>query len=51
MNALSSSDPEEFEKLAGMSHLNGIPIRIEPVRGSGNGAERHTEELAAAPTG
>jgi anaerobic selenocysteine-containing dehydrogenase len=31
VNALASSDPEELERLAGMAHLNGIPIRIEPV--------------------
>ena len=51
VNALSSSEPEDLEKLAGMAHLNGIPIRIEPVRGSGNGAQRHTEQPAAAPAG
>jgi anaerobic selenocysteine-containing dehydrogenase len=31
VNALASSDPAELERLAGMAHLNGIPIRIEPV--------------------
>ncbi len=51
VNALSSSEPEDLEKLAGMSHLNGIPIRIEPVRGSGNGAARARKQPAPAPVG
>jgi len=51
VNALSSSEPEDLERLAGMAHLNGIPVRIEPVRGSGNGAERRREEPAAVPAG
>ena len=32
VNALASSDPADLERLAGMAHLNGIPIRLEPVR-------------------
>ncbi len=43
VNALASSDPEELERLAGMAHLNGIPIRIEPVA-----AQRERERPAAA---
>ena len=31
VNALASSEPEDLERLAGMAHLNGIPIRLEPV--------------------
>ncbi len=31
VNELSSSEPADLERLAGMAHLNGIPIRIEPV--------------------
>ncbi len=31
INALASSEPEDLEPLAGMAHLNGIPIRIERV--------------------
>ncbi|MEJ7875447.1 MAG: molybdopterin-dependent oxidoreductase [Solirubrobacterales bacterium] len=31
VNALASSDPADLERLAGMAHLNGIPIRLEPV--------------------
>lgn len=48
VNALSSSDPEELEKLAGMSHLNGIPIRIEPVSGDPVGARVDVD--VAAPS-
>ena len=29
INVLASSEPEDLEPLAGMAHLNGIPIRIE----------------------
>ena len=29
VNALSSSDPDDLERLAGMAHLNGIPVRLE----------------------
>ncbi len=32
VNLLASSDPDELERLAGMAFLNGIPIRLEPVR-------------------
>ena len=31
VNVLASSDPADLERLAGMAHLNGIPIRVEPV--------------------
>ena len=30
-NVLASSDPADLERLAGMAHLNGIAIRVEPV--------------------
>lgn len=40
VNALASSDPADLERLAGMAHLNGIPIRLEPVRADADaGAE------------
>jgi anaerobic selenocysteine-containing dehydrogenase len=29
VNQLASSDPESLERLAGMAHLNGIPVRLE----------------------
>ncbi len=31
VNLLTPSDPESLERLAGMAHLNGIPVRVEPV--------------------
>jgi anaerobic selenocysteine-containing dehydrogenase len=31
INVLMPSDPESLERLAGMAHLNGIPVRVEPV--------------------
>jgi anaerobic selenocysteine-containing dehydrogenase len=33
VNLLTSSDPAELETLAGMAHLNGVPIRLERVTG------------------
>jgi len=30
-NVLASSAPEDLERLAGMAHLNGIEVRIDPV--------------------
>jgi anaerobic selenocysteine-containing dehydrogenase len=29
VNLLAPSDPESLERLAGMAHLNGIPVRVE----------------------
>jgi anaerobic selenocysteine-containing dehydrogenase len=31
VNLLSSSDPDDLERLAGMAHLNGVPVRLEPA--------------------
>lgn len=31
VNLLSSSDPDDLERLAGMAHLNGIPVRLAPA--------------------
>jgi anaerobic selenocysteine-containing dehydrogenase len=31
VNLLSSSDPDDLERLAGMAFLNGIPVRLERV--------------------
>ncbi|HEX5955551.1 MAG TPA: molybdopterin dinucleotide binding domain-containing protein, partial [Solirubrobacterales bacterium] len=42
VNLLSSSDPEDLERLAGMAFLNGIPVRLEPV-----GARRVDEPATA----
>ena len=53
VNLLASSEPEDLERLAGMAHLNGISVRIEPARRSGNGSagsvERETPVSRAAP--
>ncbi len=32
VNLLASSDPRDLERLAGMAFLNGIPVRLGPVR-------------------
>ena len=34
VNLLSSSDPDDLEPLAGMAHLNGIPVRVAPTTAS-----------------
>ncbi len=39
VNLLASSDPADLERLAGMAHLNGIPVRLEAVGLSENGAQ------------
>ena len=44
VNLLSSSDPADLERLAGMAHLNGIPIRVEAVAAAPVG-----ERAAAEP--
>ena len=31
VNVLASSAPADLERLAGMAHLNGIPVRLEPI--------------------
>jgi anaerobic selenocysteine-containing dehydrogenase len=31
VNLLMSSEPEDLERLAGMAHLNGVPVRAEAV--------------------
>ncbi len=31
VNLLASAAPEDLEPLAGMAHLNGIPVRVSPV--------------------
>lgn len=33
VNLLTSSDPAQLETLAGMAHLNGVPVRIAPTAG------------------
>ncbi len=48
MNLLASSDPDDLEPLAGMAFLNGIPVRLEPVAGSGRDATRTHVAAAVA---
>jgi hypothetical protein len=31
VNLLASGAPADLERLAGMAHLNGIPVRIAPA--------------------
>ena len=31
VNQLMSTDPDDLERLAGMAHLNGVPVRAEPL--------------------
>jgi anaerobic selenocysteine-containing dehydrogenase len=46
VNLLASSDPADLEPLAGMAHLNGISIRIEPAPGDPVGAGVDVEVAA-----
>ena len=48
VNLLASSDPDDLERLAGMAHLNGIPVRLERV-GAAADAERRRAAADAAP--
>jgi formate dehydrogenase len=45
VNELSSGDPEDLERLAGMAFLNGIPVRLDPVA---PGTAAAAPELASA---
>jgi formate dehydrogenase len=46
VNLLAPSAPESLERLAGMAHLNGIPVRVEPV---GERPASREEGLSRAP--
>jgi formate dehydrogenase len=48
VNVLASAEPEDLEPLAGMAFLNGIPVRVSPVRPA-DGARTAADGLAAAP--
>lgn len=48
VNELASSDPADLEPLVGMSHLSGIPIRVEPVT-EADSAALEAEELQPQP--
>jgi formate dehydrogenase len=45
VNLLAASGADSLERLAGMAHLNGIPVRVEPAA-----AEPSPDELAGAET-
>jgi anaerobic selenocysteine-containing dehydrogenase len=47
-NLLTSAAAEDLEPLAGMAHLNGVPVRLEPVAGP---APSTDAEPAAAAAG
>src|SRR5581483_2883259 len=45
VNLLASSAPEDLERLAGMAHLNGIPVRLEALAPMSSTTEaRHSAE-------
>ena len=48
VNQLAPSDPDGLERLAGMAHLNGIPVRVEAV-GAGTASARRRPSRLAAP--
>jgi formate dehydrogenase len=45
VNDLASTDPDDLERLAGMAHLNGIPVRLEAVAAA---SEPEREAVATA---
>ena len=42
VNQLAPSGPESLERLAGMAHLNGIPVRVEAVAHSAGARRRRS---------
>ena len=42
VNVLASSAAEDLERLVGMAVLNGIPVRLEPVRAGGSRRPRQS---------
>ncbi len=42
VNRLMSSAPEDLEKLAGMAHLTGVPVRVSPLRLKSSKASKGT---------
>jgi anaerobic selenocysteine-containing dehydrogenase len=43
-NVLASAAPESLERLAGMAHLNGIPVEVETTTAAGEGSRREARE-------
>jgi formate dehydrogenase len=49
VNLLAPSDPESLERLAGMAHLSGIPVRVErAARLGGNGSDPAREAVKSS---
>jgi hypothetical protein len=49
-NLLAPSDPESLERLAGLAHLTGIPVRVaRAARIEGNGSVSARESTPASP--
>jgi formate dehydrogenase len=46
-NLLASAEPEDLERLAGMAFLNGIPVRLAPVRDDSVRSGEAHDELGA----
>jgi anaerobic selenocysteine-containing dehydrogenase len=51
VNLLASGDPDDLEPLAGMAFLNGIPVRLEPVKPSQRDADADARPAVAAVDG
>ena len=49
VNLLAPSDPDGLERLAGMAHLNGIPVRVEAVAPSPAPNGHPAAEAVTAP--
>lgn len=47
VNLLTSSEPGDLERLAGMAFLNGIPIRLEPAGASAEHAQAGSLSLSS----
>ena len=47
VNQLAPSDPDGLERLAGMAHLNGIPVRVEAVAPAAAPAAAAAEPVTA----
>ncbi len=47
VNQLAPSDPDGLERLAGMAHLNGIPVRVEAVAPGAAPAAEAAEPVTA----
>ncbi len=47
VNVLMPSDPESLERLAGMAHLNGVPVRVEPVAAAAEAVQADSVAVTA----